>query len=200
MEKDLDNAMAMEKAESILAEDKYKDFLKKDADAGVWMNYKTIADLAPGGEMQVELLKQYRLEDAVVEWLLNFETNKVAMALNVIYDSKSGEEVVNILNDKGLGEDHLKTISPENVYAIFCASVNFKELIATMNKNKEFKSSIADMKEKLGLSKEDLENLLTGELSVALVDFDDFVKEPELETDTLEPATEELSQDPFGYQ
>lgn len=188
LEKELDNVMAQEKEGSIMAEPRFDEFKNKNADAGVWINYKEIFELA-GAAVPEDMMKEYGLDEAAMNMYLNFDENKVALNTSVSYGKDGEAEAFDILRDKGVSDEHLKSISPDAVYAIYSANIDFKKTLEMLSKNKEMKNGLADFRENMGLSKEDLENLLTGELSLTLIDFDEFSKmEEEIEAaDSVAP-------------
>lgn len=174
--KKLDNLMVQEKKESIEADKRFQHFLEKEADAGLWINYKDIVGLAPI-DIGKELLSQGDMDKAAINLFLNFEQNRFGLSMGVSYDDDAEISTVNVFQSKGVSEDHLSMISDDKVYAIAALSLNIKAFIESLSKDKEMRNSIAEMRNEMGLSQEDMETLITGELSFALVNFDDMIKE-----------------------
>lgn len=169
LEKSLDNVMVQQKDESILSEPKFDAFRKNAADAGIWVNYGEIIKMV-GSDEVMDLAKDMGLEDAAMDVTLNFDNNKVVLKSEIAYSEENKDNQLNLFNEKGISEEHLKTVSDDNVFGIISASFNMKNLFEAMNKNKDMRQGLVDMRESMGLSKDDLMNLFTGEISLSITD------------------------------
>ena len=198
VEKSLDNVMVQQKDESILAEPKFDAFRKNSSDAGIWVNYGEIIKMVGSNEV-MDIAKDMGLEDAAMDVTLNFDNDKVVLKSEIAYSEENKDNQIDIFNEKGVSEEHLKTVSDDNVFGIVSASFNMKNLFEAMNKNKDMRQGLVDMRESLGLSKDDLMNLFTGEVTLSITDLASLFESQEEEMmDLMDTAAAAPAYDPYS--
>ncbi len=170
--KGLDNIMVMEKADCILSNELFADFKNESHDAGAWLNYAELVNLAGLGKDEKDMLSNYGVDNAAGNFSLDFGKNDIKLVMSNSFKDKEKSEEINIFNSSGLSDAHMQNMTPDEVFGLFSASVNIKKVLESVSKNKEIRNSLSEMREELGLSKDEFENLFTGEFSLAVVGFD----------------------------
>lgn len=172
LEKDLDNAMVQDKKDCILSNPLFDELKGSSGDCNVWVNFAEVMEMQNMGEDFNDMYEQMGLSDAMGMFTLTFEKNDVKLSSRFAAKDKAKLKEMNVFRSSGISESHYKTLSPDDVFGALSLSLDMPALFDRLSSVKGFKSSLADLTEELDMSRKDLENLFTGEISLALVGFD----------------------------
>ncbi len=190
--KTCETLMNQKKDESILANEDFQKLNEKAFDMAAFVNYEGITKLVEKGAASNPMYNKGSmdaLKGSSMYGTLNFEEKRVAVEIESTIKDKEAFEKINYFAANGLSKDHIKTISPDKVYALMAFSVDFKKFLASMSANTMVAEVINSLKMRFGLNDAELQNLLTGEISLALIDFDAIIHpEPAPLTASLNPA------------
>lgn len=171
--KKLEELMKQDKKNCITADDRFQQFLKEKCDMGIWLNYASIMALMPE-TVQLQLLSQSDLDKASLHFFMSFDQNDVGVKMNLAYEKSAKVAPIDVFKGEGVSENHLKMISQDKVYAMMSASLEMDNLFEVLNKDKDMRMTIDELAKKFGLNKDALVNLISGDISIAVVDFDEY--------------------------
>ncbi len=147
----------------------FKKFNKSKFDAGVFINYASLMAMTSkynaAGSMFSDMYK-----DTYLDMTTNFENNAIVTDVHYYIHSKDAEERLKVLRETGLSADHLKLITNKNLYAIMTASFDMKKFIGMFEQNPLLAGALKEMGQQVGLSMDEIKDLLTGDLSMAFTD------------------------------
>ncbi len=176
--KGLDKIMTQKESESVLANEAFKKLNEKAFDMAFFINYEYFyAMMKEGLKGNPLYTTDYinAMKGSSMSGTLTFEDKRLAWDMETNIKDKEAFDKVNYFSERGLSADHLKTLSPDKVYAIMALSLNFKKLVEIFKANALIGASISDFKNRFGLSDAELDNLLTGEISLSMIDFNDVI-------------------------
>ena len=166
MKKQCRRLLSQEKDESILSDESFADFISSDHDFSVYTNTKNSASRNSISELSV-------LSRGAMIYGLDFLENKVAVtARNVATDE--GTMAQPIFNTSGISGDLAKAIPDSK--AVMSLSVNMSGLFNFMESNDDLSMILDNLSGELGVERNSLRSLLSGEVFGSLVNFEQRVE------------------------
>ncbi|MES2617589.1 MAG: DUF4836 family protein [Bacteroidota bacterium] len=170
--------MNQTKEESILAIPEFGNLKPDENDASLFINYDEynkqfsketeVAYSSPAYSVLKSIMANFKGVYACCN--LNFEDNQIAFKSKLYGDPKNLEKI-NYMKAKGVSEEALDYITGSGrLLAVLSANIDLKKIAGIVSETKEGKQLIADAAEYSGLTSQQLENLFSGELTLAVTD------------------------------
>ncbi len=189
----VEKLMKQDKDQSILSNADFVKFNGQKADIGTFISFENLFSLTTkqlGSSAPLLANFQEAAKGSYAEGFLNFEDNRVVADFESHIKNKEALEKWNFYNNSGVSAAHLKTLSPDKIYGLFSLSLNIKALLTALKQQPGVGDGLDAAALQLGLTPQEVENLLGGDVSAALVDFNDMLK-PSVITEVNASANEE---------
>jgi hypothetical protein len=168
-----DKALALLKARYVDApgNDALDGFLKQKDDMNVFVNIATAMTVAKnnrGGESITDEMIEVS-KDAYYIGTGNFNKGEILFEANVFGDNFKNSNF-NAIGNTAVSESFLNYLTNDKLVAFGAASFDMKAVFNAMEMVQNNDFDFQDLEKATGLSKEDMQNLLTGEFSLSLMD------------------------------
>lgn len=167
--------MSQTKENSMLASDAFNESEDHGGDMSLFINYKEYTKVIEKySGMQItksfpEKLKKYYENVSAADIIVNFNDNDINSEFHQYsIDSKLAKDF-KFLSDKGLSNENLELISPNGKMLVgFGAMLNMETIVTLLKSLPEYKSTVKDLSNNIGITETELETLLDGSLSFAI--------------------------------
>lgn len=167
--------MSQTKENSMLASDAFNESEDHGGDMSLFINYKEYTKVIEKySGMQItksfpEKLKKYYENVSAADIIVNFNDNDINSEFHQYsIDSKLANDF-KFLSDKGLSNENLELISPNGKMLLgFGAMLNMETIVTLLKSLPQYKSTVKDLSNNIGITETELETLLDGSLSFAI--------------------------------
>lgn len=167
--------MSQTKENSMLALDAFNESEDHGGDMSLFINYKEytkVIEKYSGMQFSKsfpEKLKKYYENVSAADIIVNFNDNDIHSEFHQYsIDSKLAKDY-KFLSEKGLSNENLELISPNGKMLLgFGAMLNMETIVTLLKSLPEYKSTVKDLSNNIGITETELETLLDGSLSFAI--------------------------------
>ncbi len=157
-------------ASSVSSIGNFNKFNDTKFDAGVFINYGVFMAMSKGMAAGPVAMMGDLYKDTYADVTTVFENNSIVSNMHYYIDNKDMEKKLMMMNDKGISEDHLKLISDKKVLGILSMSFDPKKFIELFDTNPMLAGMLIEVASQAGITKDELKDLLTGDISLAFTD------------------------------
>jgi AraC-like DNA-binding protein len=171
--------------ESILSSASFQEFRTHGCDLGVYANNEVLNSMNEQMDRDVQQMQQTLQSDGYSEALLSFETNSIDLHIN----NHPKTERPAILRKDGPTEAHLQAVSQKQAVFYLGLAVNISGLIQLLDQSPATKESLDDMQRELGITREELKQQFSGDISMTFSDYKNlYTEDPNIQRDIDEIA------------
>ncbi|MGL4599717.1 MAG: DUF4836 family protein [Bacteroidia bacterium] len=171
--------------ESILASESFNEFRSHACDLGIYANYEVLNSMNEQMDRDVQQMQQTLKTDGYSEALLSFENNSIDLHIN----NHPKTERVAILRKEGPAAAHLQAVSQKQAVFYLGLAVNISGLIQLLDQSPEVKASLDEMQQELGISRAELSQQFSGDISMTFSDYKNlYTEDPNIQKDMDEMA------------
>ncbi|HEY6160766.1 MAG TPA: DUF4836 family protein [Bacteroidia bacterium] len=180
--KKADEFFAQKEDASILANKSFKEFRKKKYDLAIFVNYEGLSALVPrkrgmdDSETPAPPVDFAMLKGLYVGMTLSFDNDDITINSQYYSEDNSKLDAYNVFKEKGLSPEALQMITNKTVMAIAAANIDFKKWYNVVANMEPVKPKMDELRANLGMSDAELQDLLGGEISFAVVDYKEMPK------------------------
>jgi hypothetical protein len=161
----------LSKDKSLAGNDGFSTFLKNTDDISMYMNksaYKKMFNQTPGALLMGEGILNNMIDAYPIGYSVSFEDDRI---LGKTIPDPAASKSASYFKETGLSEKDLTYLDPNGTPLMYMtANVQVKNIITEVTKNSFLKAGLDEALMPLGLSQQDIENFLVGNISIALND------------------------------
>lgn len=168
-----ESIMKLDPKESLAENKHFRSFANEQHDMGAFLNYAALMNnpqVAKGMAMSGTMAYVDAFKEAIMEVNADFEKDKIAITTKYVNESKEAEKF-NVLSDSKMSSGTLKTLTTKNPLAYFGFAIDAKKMLDWMEKDEFIGKGMNEVCMNMGLTKDELKNLLGGEFAATLNDF-----------------------------